>query len=250
LSGREDAFSTDPDDLLLRGGFSVASAQRYVRALVDAYAAAGETQPIVMVVQQESNEELNPGDPAVVGAMYARAVRDGLKVETLAQAAGDARTFSAAPRAVAFPYIAGGTAMPSPVLHGETLYPATIDYHDDRVGMTFLSGHTLATREFRYADYPKSRFDRPLPQVPLREMPSLLAADVSHGWLTLSIRAPQAMRSGAAIWSDPRRLRISGKGVIDAGRAGVVLVFDLHQGVNTVRYRCAGCRTTTFDYSR
>ena len=57
LSGRESAFSTDPDDLLLRGGFSPKTAAAYARKLVDAYAAAGQTQPIVMIVQQESIDE-------------------------------------------------------------------------------------------------------------------------------------------------------------------------------------------------
>jgi hypothetical protein len=249
LSGREAAFSTDPDDLLQRGGFSPKSAAAYARKIVDAYAAAGETQPIVMIVQEESIDGLIPANAVVMNALLDEAVRDGMKLETLSQAARDARTFSAAPRAVAFPYIFGGKEVESSVLNGDTLYPATIDYHDARVGMTFLSGRTLPSRVFRYADYPVSRFDRPLPEVPISEMPSLLRASVKDGWLTLAFAAPRALRFGVAIWSDPSRLKISGPGKIRAGRAATVLVFDLKAGTNDVRYRCSGCRSATFTYS-
>jgi hypothetical protein len=151
---------------------------------------------------------------------------------------------------VAFPYIPGGTEFGSDTLGGDALYPATIDYHDALAGMTFLSGHTLPSRVFRYSDYPVSRFDRPLPEVPAREMPSLAGARVANGWLELYMEAPRAMRFGAAIWTDPRPLRLSGPGAIAAGHAAMVLVFDVKPGTNVIRYRCAGCRTTTFDYSR
>ena len=249
LSGREAAFSTDPDDLLLRGGFSRKSAAAYARKLVDAFAAAGETQPIVMIVQQEASDGSIASDTTIMSALLDEAVRDGMKLETLSQASRDARTFSAAPRAAAFPYIVGGREFASSVLHGDTLYPATIDYHDSRVGMTFLSGRTLPSRIFRYADYPVSRFDRPLPEVPSREMPSLLRATVAGGWLTLAFSAPRALRFGAAIWSDPSQLKITGPGAIRAGRAATVLVFNLKAGTNNVRYRCSGCRSSTFTYS-
>lgn len=66
LSGREAAFSTDPDDLLQRAGFTPKTVAAYARKVVDAYAAAGETQPIVMIVQQESIDEVNPGDAVVL----------------------------------------------------------------------------------------------------------------------------------------------------------------------------------------
>ena len=249
LSGREAAFSTDPDDLLLRGGFSPKSAAAYARKLVDAFAAAGETQPIVMIVQQEASDGSIAADAVVMSALFDQAVRDGMKLETLSQASRDARTFSAAPRAVAFPYIPGGAEVGSPVLHGDTLYPATIDYHDSRVGMTFLSGRTLPSRVFRYADYPVSRFNRPLHQVPDRELPRLLHRSVKDGWLELAFSAPRALRFGVAIWSDPSRLKISGPGEIPAGRAATVLVFDLKAGTNNVRYRCSGCQGSTFTYS-
>jgi hypothetical protein len=249
LSGREAAFSTDPDDLLLRGGFSPKSAAAYERKIVDAYAAAGQTQPIVMIVQEESIGGKISANTFVMNALFDEAVRDGMKLETLSRAARDARTFSAAPRAVAFPYIPGGTEVGSPVLHGDTLYPATIDYHDSRVGMTFLSGRTLPSRVFRYADYPVSRFNRPLPQVPDRELPRLLRRSVKDGWLELAFSAPRPLRFGVAIWSDPSRLKISGPGEIPAGRAAAVLVFDLKAGTNNVRYRCSGCHGSAFAYS-
>ncbi len=249
LSGREAAFSTDPDDLLQRGGFTPKSAAAYTRSLVDAYAAAGETQPIVMTVQQESIDGVIAVDALVLNALFDEAVRDGMHLETLTQAAHDARTFSAAPRAVAFPYISGGREIKSDLLGGDTLYPATIDYHDSRVGMTFLSGRTMPSRVFRYADYPVSRFNRPLPEVPGREMPLLLGANTKDGWLNFKFAAPRALRFGVAIWSDPSQPKIIGPGRIRAGRAATVLVFDLKAGTNNVRYRCSACRSTTFNYS-
>jgi hypothetical protein len=202
-----------------------------------------------MIVQQETIDGAISANAFVMNALFDEAVRDRMKLETLSQAARDARTFSAAPRAVAFPYIAGGTEVASDVLHGDTLYPATIDYHDSRTGMTFLSGRTLPSRIFRYADYPVSRFNRPLPQVPDREMPSLVRRSVKDGWLELAFSAPRALRFGVAIWSDPSRLKISGPGEIPAGRAAVVLVFDLKAGSNIVRYRCGGCHGSAFTYS-
>lgn len=249
LSGHEAAFSTDPDDLLRRGGFSPTSAAAYARNLVDAYAAAGQTQPIVMTVQEEPIDGVIAANAVVMDAMFDEAVRDGMHLETLTRAVRDARKFSAAPRAVAFPYIYGGREFASDVLHGDTLYPATIDYHDSRVGMTFLSGRTMPSRVFRYADSPVSRFNRPLPQVPGRELPSLLGVIVKDGWLTFKFAAPHALRFGVAIWSDPSQPKITGPRRIRAGRAATVLVFDLKAGTNHVRYRCSGCRSTAFTYS-
>ena len=87
-----------------------------------------------MIVQEESIDGPIAANAVVMNALLDEAVRDGMKLETLSQAARDARTFSAAPRAVAFPYISGGREVESDTLHGDTLYPATIDYHDSRVG--------------------------------------------------------------------------------------------------------------------
>lgn len=249
LSGHEEYFSTDPDDLLLRAQFTQSGAQTYVRAIVDAYAAAGETQPIVMMSQQESAENLHAGDSGVLSALYSQAVADRMKVETLAQAATDARTFSAAPRAAAFPYIPGGVEVASSIVNGQTLYPATIDYHDAQTGMTFLAGHTMPTRAFRYADDPHSAYDVPLQALPSAQMPQLTNAAVHKGKLTLAFQAPVALHFGIAIWSDPSKLRLSGPGVTFAGRAGAVVVFDLASGPNQIVIPCGGCRSTTFSYS-
>ena len=249
LSGHEEYFSTDPDDLLDRAQFSPSGAQTYIREIADAYAAAGETQPIVMMSQQESVGN-TADDAGILDALYGQAASDGMKVETLALAAADARTFSAAPRAVAFPYIPGGVEVPSSIVNGQALYPATIDYHDTQTGMTFLAGHTLPTRLFRYADDPHSAYDVPFPTLPSAMMPSLTGAAVRKGKLALAFSAPVALHFGIAVWSDPGKLQINFPGFIRAGRAGAVVVFDLQSGPNQILIPCAGCRSTTFAYSR
>jgi hypothetical protein len=250
LAGEEAAFSTDPDDLQLRGGFSAKAAQQYIAVLADAYAAAGQTQPLVMVSQQESQEMFNSGDPAIMDALYARVVADGMKTETLAQAAIDARAFSARPRAVAFPFIAGGKNVASPVLSGETIYPATIDYHDASTGMTFIGGHTTPSRVFRYADYPLSTDGVPLPQVPQQQLPALTDVAVSAGTIAFQFNAPVALHYGIALWTDPAALGLSGANVHAAGHAGAVIVFDLQPGVNQISVSCAACTSTTFPYAQ
>ncbi len=249
LSGFSYYFSTDPDDLQLRAGFTTDGAERYARSLVDAYAAAGETQGLVMMSQQESDEDLDPGDSSILHALYSQAAADGMKAETLAQADVDARKFSAAPRAVAFPYIPGGTPVPSPILGGQTLYPATIDYHDDVAGMTFIAGHSVPARLFRYSDDPVSIFNVGFSPLPPGEMATLTNAAVSGGRINFVLQAPIAEHYGLAIWANNATLQISGPGVTPAGRAGVVLTFDLQPGQNNVSFACSGCSSSTFAYS-
>ncbi len=249
LSAQSASFSTDPDDLQQRAGFSTQGAVRYVQALVDAYAAAGQSQAIVMMSQQESAENLNPGDGTILQALYARAEQDGMHAETLRQAATDARTLSAVPRAVAFPYIPGGTLVPSAVLDGGTLYPATIDYHDGTAGMTFLAGHTTPTRVFPYALDPHSAYNLPLVQLSPTQTPALTNVAVTGGSIVFHFQAPIATYYGVALWSDPASLRMSGPGVTPAGRAGVVLTFQLQSGPNDVTFACPGCTGATFPYS-
>ena len=250
LSGHEEYFSTDPDDLQQRAGFSTSGAQTYIRQLADAYAAAGETQPIVMMSQQESDgNNTYAGDSQILDALYSQARHDGMKVEEFADGTPDARTFSAAPRAVAFPYIPGGTAVASSILNGGTLYPATIDYHDDQTGMTFLAGHTLPTRLFRYADDPKSYYNVPLVSLPASAFPKLDKAVVSNHVLALQFEAPVSLHFGIALWSNPSVLRITKTGAIPAGRAGEVVVFDLHQGTNQIVIPCLGCAGGALHYS-
>lgn len=247
--GEEAAFSTDPDDLQQRAGFSTQGAEQYIARLADAYAAAGESQPLVMVSQQETAEMVNGGDSQIMDALYARAVADGMKIETLAQASVDARVFSAQPRAVAFPFIAGGKNVASPMLGGATLYPATIDYHDSASAMTFIGGHTLPSRVFRYADYPVSTDAAPLPQVPSAQLPSFENAVVASGQISLQFNAPVALHYGVALWTDPATLGLIGSGVHAAGHAGVVLVFDLQPGENQISFACANCASATFPYA-
>lgn len=248
ISGEEAYFSTDPDDLLDRAGFSTAGAETYIREIADAYAAAGETQPIVMMSQQESGGN-TASDSSILNALYDQATVDHMKVETLAQVAPDAMTFSAAPRAVAFPYIPGGVNVPSSIVNGQTLYPATIDYHDTQIGMSFLAGHTLPTRLFPYAKDPESFYNVPLVSLPGSEFPTLTNATVSRGMLYLILQAPIRLHFGIAIWSDPAKLGISQPGAIAAGRAGEVITFDLQSGQNQISIRCPGCTATTFSYS-
>ena len=202
-----------------------------------------------MVTQIETRDATLGGVASITNALYAQAVAEGMKAETLSELASDARTFSAAPRAVAFPYIPGGKNFPSGVVGGSSVYPATIDYHDATFGMSFVGGRTMPSRIFRYADYPVSRFNRPMPQVPQSQMPVLRSASASGGWLTLSIYAPVAIRAGAAIWADPSQAKFVGPGALPAGRAATVLVFDLKRGRNVVRYRCPACKSGVFDYS-
>lgn len=250
LSGDEDYFSTDPDDLQQRAGFTTAGAERYIRELADAYAAAGETQPIVMMSQQESNyNNVVPGDPEVLSALYDQAKTDGMTTETLAQVAADAKTFSAAPRAVAFPFIPGGLAIPSSIVNGQTVYPATIDYHDAHVGMSFLAGHTLPTRAFRYADDPVSAYNVPLVSLPASDFPKLEKAVVARKSLILELQSPIRLHFGIALWASPQVLKIRQANAIPAGRAGEVVVFDLQPGENHVVIRCPGCSGTTLPYS-
>lgn len=250
ISGDEAYFSTDPDDLLQRGGFSITGAEQYIRELADAYAAAGETQPIVMMSQQESDgNNSTPGDSEVLAALYDQAKRDGMKAETLAEVAPDAKTFSAAPRAAAFPFLPGGIAVPSSIVNGQTVYPATIDYHDTQIGMSFLAGHSLPTRAFRYADDPISKYNVPLASLPGADFPTLEKAVVAHKVLALELTSPIRLHFGVALWASAKTLGIDQPNAIPAGRAGEVVTFDLQPGENHVLIQCPGCRGTTLPYS-
>lgn len=250
LSQLDYWYSTDPDDLLVRAGFTPASAARYVRRLIDAYAAAGETTPFVVISQQESHDEASsPDDDVVMTALYAQAVKDGMKLDTFADVNADAQSFAAQPRAVAFPYIAGGNLVPSPVLNGSTLYPATIDYHDAAAGMTFLAGQTAPQRVFEYSADSQSFYNVPLAQLTAAQTPRIESVAVSNGSITFSVDSPGALEYGAAIWSNPTGLGISGSNVYPAGRAGVVLVMQLQPGPNQISFPCTGCTGTTFTYA-
>ncbi len=246
----EAAFSTDPDDVLLRAGFDTNAGAAYVRSLVDAYAAAGVSQPLVMMSQQESAEEGATGttDDVVLGALYRQAVADGMKPMTLRDALPLVKTFSVNPRAIAFPYIPGGQTTE---YNGVPFTPATIDYHDNVAGMTFVSGHTLPFRVFPYADDLTSMFNRTLVEVDPTNpnFPTLTATKLVNGTLSFSFSAQMATHIGIALWADPARLFLSGANVVPAGHAGAVVTFDIPAGTSTQTVRCGGCTSTTFTYS-
>ena len=246
----EAAFSTDPDDVLLRAGFTPTTGAAYVRSLVDAYAAAGVSQPLVMMSQQESADEGSMGstDDVVLGALYHEAVADGMKTLTMREALPLVKLFSASPRAIAFPFIPGGRVT---TYDRVPFTPATIDYHDDAAGMTFISGHTMPSRLFTYASDPFSTFNHTLVETAPTDsnFPKLTAVSFAHGTLSFSFSAAIPTHIGVALWTDPARLALSGATIVPAGRAGVVVPFDIPAGTSTQTVRCGGCTSTTFDLS-
>lgn len=240
-SGREDAYSTDPDDLRIRAGLAPEVAAEYERELVDAYAAAGETTPLLMVAQEEAWEfaAAAPEDAPIMTALYEQAKRDGMTVTTLADAVKRLAETTAHARVVAFPSLA---------LSGR-YGPATIDAHDGHIGMTFRAAELFPTRVFAYDRAITSTFNVPVPQLAPSEMPVLLSSDASGGVLTLRIRAPIATRYGAAFWVDPSFAGWTSPNVIPAGHAGAVAFFDLVQGDNTITLGCRKCTSTMFPYA-
>jgi hypothetical protein len=246
----EAAFSTDPDDVLLRAGFEPSGGAEYVRAIVDAYAAAGVSQPLVMMSQQESHDEGTDvtTDNVVLGALYDEAAKTGMKAMTLRSALSAAKSFSAQPRAIAFPFIPGGETT---TYNGVSFTPATIDFHDNTAGMTFVSGHTLPSRLFEYAQDPMSVFNSPLVETlpSSSAYPQLIGVAAAAGALRFSFQAPQALHFGIALWSDPSTLGISGPNVTPAGHAGVVITFDLPVGSSTQIVPCKACGGTTLTYA-
>ena len=252
FSDHEEAYSTDPDDLLQRAMLSEPEAARYARALVDAYATAGETQPLVMMAQQESaGAGADPfGSWAVLSALYSQARRSGMKATTMSAALQQARSFGGAPRAVAFPYIAGlpnmyqGTPLQPPAP-----YPATIDYADRQVAMTFVAGRTLPVRVFHFDAATASQWDRPIPSLAPLEFPTLINVARDATSLILHFHAPVTTRFGVALWTDPATLGLNGPGVVRAGRAGTVVAFDLAAGESDVTLRCAHCADAVFEAS-
>ena len=255
ISDHEEFYSTDPDDLQVAGFDRVAGA-RYVRELVDAYAAAGELQPIVMVSQQETDQmESAPfwsdiaTSSALLDALYAQAKADGMRTVTLAQAATEARRFAGRPIAIAFPYIPS-LAVPeawAPWSYRGP-YPATIDYHDGAAGMSFIQGRTTAVRVFPFDRAARNSTFLTLPRLQTSEMPSLTAATFDDGALTLVFQSRVPVRYGIALWSDPSKVRWSSAQALitAAGRAGAVAAFDLPRGHFTLVLHCTGCSSTTF----
>jgi hypothetical protein len=205
---------------------------------------------MVMMSQQESIDEGTRGseDDPVLGALYSQAVADGMRTMTLRSALPFAQNFSANPRAIAFPYLPGGSTT---AYNGVPFTPATIDYHDDVAGMTFIAGHALPARLFTYANDPTSTFNHTLvvtlPTDPL--FPSLIGFTYAKHALTFTFEAPVSVHIGVALWSDPAQLKLSGGHVTPAGHGGAVLTFDLPAGRSARTVRCDGCNSETLPYA-
>ncbi len=253
FTSHEEAYSTDPDDLEERAGLHPLAAGAYARQIVDAYAAAGEERPLVMIAQQESaGAGADPlGTFSVLSAMYDEVRRDGMHALTMSDAVGRARGFAATPRAVAFPFIPG-----LPDVYGAapsfdpTPFPATIDYVDTRAAMTFVAGRAFPVREFPFAADTVSRWNRQLDAIPAAEMPALtgVASDRERR-LVLRVYAPLPMHTGIAFWADPHFMRWKSRNVVAAGRAGSVAIVDLPGGESNITLRCEQCSATTFPLS-
>lgn len=246
----EAAYSSIPEDILQRGGFNAVTGAEYARELVDAYAAAGSSQPLVMMSEFESADEGAHGsrDDDILTALYGEAKSVGMRTMTLRSAAAAARLFSAQPRAIAFPFISGGNPT---AYNGVEFAPATIDFHDNLAGMTFISGHTLPSRIFEYAQDPTSTFNHTLVEtLPSSAMyPQLVNVTTSGGMLSFTFQAPQALHFGVALWTDPATLMLGGTNVVAAGHAGAVITFDLPAGQSTQTIPCGACTSAAFPYS-
>ena len=241
FTGREAAFSTEPTDVLARAGLHGDAAAAYLRTLVDAYAAAGESQALVVIINEESDLAAagEPEVPALLAATYARAAGDGMRAATLANAATIARSFSGAPRAVAFPFVAA----PAPVDYlGSPLTPATIDFHDRQMAATFVAPRTMPDRVFAYdaAPVPSTRA-RGLSESDLHDGPHLLKVRAAPELLEFTFDSARAAHWAVALWADPAKLGLAGSNVIPAGRAGAVVVFDLPAGIAKRRLACGRC---------
>jgi hypothetical protein len=244
----EAAYSTIPEDVLQRGGFDTIAGAQYVRDIVDTYAAAGADEPLVMISEFESADEGTHGsrDDDILTALYGEAKNVGMHAMTLRSAVSAARLFSARPRAIAFPFISGGNPTQ---YNGKPIAPATIDFHDNQAGMTFISGHTLPSRVFEYAQDPISLFNQPLALLDQNAYPAVTAVTVSHGSLNIAFDAPAAIHFGVAIWTDPTSLQLTGANITRAGHAGFVATFDLPAGRSMTTIVCGKCTSTVFPFS-
>ena len=143
-------------------------------------------------------------DDAVLGAMYAESASDGMQALTLRQALVSAKTFSAAPRAIAFPFLPGGEVT---AYNGKPFTPATIDYHDATRRHDVRRGpHPLPSRIYEYAEDPVSIYNIPLQAIAAgsSNFPVLTGVTASAEELHFSFTAPVALHFGVAFWSTAR----------------------------------------------
>jgi hypothetical protein len=240
-SEHEDAYSTDPDDLRLRAHLDTADAGEYERRMIDAYAAAGQTTPILVVSQEEAWEFATnaAADTPIMSALYDQAKRDGMTITTLPDAVERLAASAGRPRVIAFPSLAASGR------YG----PATIDAHDAHTAMTFRAAQLLPARVFAYDRETRSSFNAPVPELTPAEMPTLTDVRASAGVLTLRLHAPIATDFGVAFWTDPAAAGWTSPNVVPAGRAGAVAFFNLAAGDNVVTLGCRICTSTTFPYA-
>ena len=253
FSGHEEAYSTDTDDLQQRAALAPAAGAAYARAIVDAYAAAGETRPLVMMTQEEAGDAgADPmGSWAILHALYGEARRVGMRTVTMSDSVAAAQGMREQRRAIAFPYVPGlpNVFQGAPGTPAQP-YPAIIDYTDRTVDLLFVAGRSTPVRVVPYGLATTSAWNVALPQLPPGEFAVLALAAASDGEIVLRFDAPIAQRFGIAFWTDPATVGWQSAGVVSAGRAGAVAVFDLPEGIRDIRLRCRHCASLTFPLSR
>jgi hypothetical protein len=233
LAGHEEWYSTDPDDLQYRATMLPDDAAQYAERLVDAYAAAGEFRPLLVMAQQESGQMGDaPGSRRILSAMYARAKGDGMRCTTMRAAAAEGAAIARLPRAVAFPYLPAYAPFRRDL---EPIGSATIDYVDEHVAMTFVAGRTMPRRVFDYDVADRSAYDRGIPQRDPLDTPTVLAVAADAGGLWLRVSSPRRQRYAFALWSDADAVGADPHAIVRAGRAGFIVPVDLVTGVADVR---------------
>jgi hypothetical protein len=232
-TGHEEAYSTDPDDLQYRANMLPDEAAHYAERLIDAYAAAGEFRPLLVMTQEESGLMGDaPGSRRILSAMYARAARDGMHTATMRAVVTEAAVVARLPRAVAFPYLPTYAPFRRAL---EPLGAATIDYADEHVAATFVAPNTMPERVFDYDVADRSTYDRAIPQRDPLDAPSLLLAGVDRDGLWLRLSSPREQHYAFAFWSDAAEVKANSAAIVRAGRAGFVVPVDLVPGISDVR---------------
>lgn len=232
-TNHEEAYSTDPDDLQYRATLLPDEAAHYAERLMDAYAAAGEFRPLLVMAQEESGLMGDaPGSRRILSAMYARAKRDRMGMTTMRAVVAEGAGVARLPRAVAFPYLPAYAPFRRVL---EPLGAATIDYVDEHVATTFVAPCTTPDRVFDYDLADRSTFDQPIPQRDPFEAPTLLATAADRDGLWLRVSSPRKQHYAFAFWSDADSVAADPRAIVRAGRAGFVVPTDLVPGISDVR---------------